>query len=114
MSVVGNSFGGGIAMHLAIESSRVSRLILNSSIGIPLRISKMRLIGYVLKINLASLLIGRKRLDLEMLGQYRGNFEIRKRWNWLRHVVLKCVNDDYSLMIKKVNKSTLLLWGEGR
>ena len=106
VSVLGHSFGGAIAVKLAIFSNKVRRLVLEDSSGIRNKSLSIKLKIYIYKI-LKLILSERYR---EKLRHILGSSDYRDA-GVLRSTLVKIVSEDLQHVASKIAIPTLMIWG---
>jgi pimeloyl-ACP methyl ester carboxylesterase len=110
VALLGHSFGGKLAIHLAVGwPDLVERLVLVNAAGIRLPASaavRARRTGY----RLGRRLLGRGRLAERLLGRL-GSTDYRQA-GALRPILVRVVNEDVRPLLPRVGAPTLLIWGD--
>jgi pimeloyl-ACP methyl ester carboxylesterase len=108
--VVGHSFGGKVALHLAVESpTRVGRLVLVDSAGVPPR----RSAGYHLRVaayKCARRLVGNGPLR-GLLERRVGSTDYRAA-GAMRPTLVRSVSEDLRPLLPRIQTPALIVWGE--
>ena len=104
--ILGHSFGGAIAVKLAIFSNKVKRLILEDSSGIRNKSLSIKFKIYVYK-TLKLILSEKYR---EKLRRILGSSDYRSA-GVLRSTLIKVVSEDLQSVVSKISIPTLLIWG---
>ena len=104
--VLGHSFGGAIAVKLAIFSNKVKLLILEDSSGIRNKSLPIKLKIYIYK-TLKLILSEKYR---EKLRCILGSNDYRSA-GVLRNTLIKVVSEDLQSVLSKITVPTLLIWG---
>lgn len=101
--LVGHSFGGRVAIKFASRYSRLlEKVVLVDSAGIKPR----RKIGYYLKV------LRHKLLNLLEVPHTAGSADYRKLNGAMRQTFKNIVNEDLSLLVRKITLPVLLIWGD--
>jgi pimeloyl-ACP methyl ester carboxylesterase len=114
--VIGHSFGGRVAIRLALKEP-IHKLILIDSAGI----KPKRRIDYYFKVYSYKLL--KKLAELPILKSYltntveafknkAGSKDYQKASGIMRSTLIKVVNEDLTALLPKIPVPTLLMWGE--
>jgi pimeloyl-ACP methyl ester carboxylesterase len=110
VALLGHSFGGKLALHLAVGwPTLVERLVLANAAGIPLPPSakvRARRAGY----RLGRRLLGRGPLAERLLHRF-GSADYQQAGP-LRPILVRVVNEDVRPLLPRVSAPTLLIWGE--
>lgn len=116
VAIIGHSFGGKIAIHLALMGY-AHRLVLTNSAGIRptrslryyIRVGTFKFAKRISQINLLRKLLG------EELDRYRAKFgsaDYRNASSMMRQVLVRIVNEDISPLLSQIQVPTLLIWGD--
>lgn len=117
VSVIGHSFGGRVAIKLAAEQpSRVAKLVLVDSAGVPPRITpKQALLAAAMRVGrLALAAPGLKRLRsrVEQYARSRLGSHDYRAAGALRETFVRVVNEDLRPLLPLIQAPTLLVWGD--
>lgn len=104
--VLGHSFGGAIAVKLAIFSNKVRRLILEDGSGMRNKSLSIKFKIYIYK-TLKLILSEKYR---EKLRRILGSSDYRSA-GVLRRTLIKVVSEDLQSVVSKISIPTLLIWG---
>jgi pimeloyl-ACP methyl ester carboxylesterase len=112
--VVGHSFGGRVAVHLALaRAEAVGALVLT---GVPLVRDPARTTGRSPWPFRAARRLHRRGLvsdgRMEALRQRYGSADYRAAGGVMREVLVKAVNEDYGDPLARLNCAVELVWGE--
>ncbi len=106
--IIGHSFGGRIAIKYT-SKYEVNKLILIDSAGIRKRSIIKRIKITLFKIK--KFLYQKKPIKLQMLYEKSGSSDYRSASIMMRKILNKAVNEDLQKEMRKINCSTLLMWG---
>lgn len=110
--VIGHSFGGGIGLLLAAQNSKVSKLILADSTGLPMNVTFWRLLISLLKKTILQLYFDKNAKTAGILIDFLDSCR-RHFWQLSKiyQIAKKCLSSSYP-KIQNINIPTLLLWGK--
>jgi len=116
-SVLGHSFGGKIAMCLAMRyPERVEKLVLVAASGVPPQRSLIRRLKMKSIVSAGKLLKSYDRIfgTQHFQQKYAPKFGSRdyKNAGNMRPILVKSVNEDLAPVLSQVKCKTLILWGE--
>ena len=103
--VLAHSFGGRIALRLALIDNRVDKLVLTGSAGL----KPKRKLSYYFKVYSYKVL--KKFLPKNLLQNF-GSSEYRSLDEVVKKSYLKIVNEHQDDEVKKINNQTLIIYGE--
>ncbi|MBU1110062.1 alpha/beta hydrolase [Patescibacteria group bacterium] len=110
--LVGHSFGGGIALNLALQNKKITKLILLDSAGIPPSYSALKMVSLlVIKTFRGLLLFENKLISLILLRDFatqlfRNFFSIHK----IYRIVTNSFFREYDAF-NKISQPTYIFWG---
>lgn len=110
--LIGHSFGGGIALELVAINSRISKLVLIDSAGIPPNYSKTKFLCQVVIKSINNFLYSDKIMALTVIIHFMQNifrsfFLTPKKFN----IVQKSIYTKFE-NFEKIKIPTLILWGK--
>lgn len=110
--VLAHSFGGRIAIHLAVEYPHlVAGLVLT---GVPLmKRSPARKAAWPVRAGKALHRVGLvSDAQLESLRQRFGSADYRAASGVMREILVKAVTEDYRQLLPRITQPTIMVWGE--
>lgn len=113
VTIVGHSFGGGVALLLSVKSTRISQLVLVDSTGLKMSsFSFWRLLFSLFKKTVSQFSFKNTPTILKIIIDFFTN-SFKHFWYLPKvyRIVKKSLTTDYP-QIRKINSPTLLLWGE--
>lgn len=108
VSVVAHSFGGRVAIMLAGETQRITKLVLVDSAGIK---PKFNLLVHIKQSHYKLLkFLNKKNITKKDLSKF-GSLDYKALPNQIKPVFVKIVNTDLTPLLDKISCPTLLIWG---
>ncbi len=113
ITLVGHSFGGGIALRLALKSKKVSKLILVDSMGIRFQDSLLKIIPLMSRKTAREFLILENKSASKVIVKsfFSGVFKNRSSLSRIYSILEKTIKQDFDLF-NKIKQPTVILWGD--
>ncbi len=109
--VIGHSFGGGVALHLAVRNELVSKLVLIDALCMRVSEPFGKLLRRVV-LNDAKILLEKEVPEEVVEGYVRTNLPKTKEIGKIVKTVKSCV-ENADLDLKNYSKPTLIIWADG-